>query len=185
VDGLVLVVLVGFSLRGWFRGFLLELFSMLGLLAGLIAASTIFQWVGEHWIHAEPAWLYAILRVLVAALGGVALVAVFHLIGVRVREVAHQGPAGGVDRPLGLAAGAVIGSLIVTLVLVAALLTPWPPEVATYAARARVTLPVLSGASRVLDWSSTVPGARWLRIRVEDASRRARARGASAPTSAV
>lgn len=182
---MLIVLLVAFALRGWFRGILLELFSLLGLLAGVIAASTVFQWVGEHWVHARPAWLYAVLRVLVAALVGVALVSVFHLIGVRVREVARRGPVAAVDAPLGLAAGTVIGVMIAALALVGALLTPWPPEVGAHAAGARLVLPMLAGAERVLEWSAPVPGTRWLRTKVEDASRRARARGATAPTSTV
>ncbi len=186
MDGLLIVLLCGFALRGWFRGILLEIFSLLGLLAGVIAASTVFQWVGEHWVHARPAWLYAILRVLVAALAGLALVSLFHWIGVRVREVARRGPVTAIDGPLGVVAGAAIGAMIATLALVVALLTPWPPELGGAAAKARLALPALNGAERVLEWCSpAVPGARWLRARVEDASRRARARGAKAPTSAV
>jgi membrane protein required for colicin V production len=185
VDGLLLVLIAGFALRGWFRGLLLEMFSLLGLVAGMIAASAVFQYVGDHWVNAQPAWIYAVLRVLVAALVGVALVSVFHLIGVRVREAARHGVIAAVDGPLGLIAGAAIGVMVAVLLLVGALLTPWPPELGRFAAKARLALPALSAGERVLQWSSPVPGARWLRSRVEAASRRARARGATAPTSAA
>jgi hypothetical protein len=186
VDGLCLVVLAIFVLRGWHRGVLLEVFSLGGLLAAIVAASAVFQWLGEHWVDAEPAWLYAILQILVAALAGLALASVFHWIGTRAREAVREGPAHVLDAGAGLVAGAATGALVVTMLLLGAVLAPWPPEVSGLAARARVTAPALAGAGGVLDWGrKVIPGGRWLRGRIEEAEQRVRSSRTRARSTAV
>lgn len=169
-------MLLGFALGGAWKGAIAQAFALAGVVVGLWAAGWIAQWVGLHWQGARPAVAFFALRWVVAGLGGFALAALFQWWGAVLGGAVREGPFGWLDRAGGLAVGAAQGTLVVTLVLLAMLLTAWPRELGEAAARARVSAPLMHGAAVACDVAgSLLPGGGWLESRFRSAHERARA----------
>jgi uncharacterized membrane protein required for colicin V production len=174
MDWLALVLVLSFAVRGWMRGFLSQLFGMMGIVVALYVAGWLTQWVGGQWLHARPAVLFLILRAVVVIFTVLAVAALFGWLGTVARDAVREGPLGVIEGPGGLAIGASIGTLFVVVMMFLALEMPWPDAVAQTAARARLAVPMMRGAARACGaaerWS---PGMGWLRTKFLKAERRA------------
>ena len=173
LDWVLLALVLIFAIRGVFRGSVLQVFTLLGLLSGLWAAGWISQWVGLHWQGARPAVVFWVLRWLVAALGGLALASLFQWWGGLLAEAVKESPLGWLDRLLGFAVGAAVGVILCAALVLIALLAPLPREGTRWVARASATPVLLSGG----EWLCTAgdsyfPGSRWLKQRFLTAERR-------------
>jgi uncharacterized membrane protein required for colicin V production len=171
----MVLAMIAFAARGWFKGAVGQAMSVIGMVLGLWAAGWISQWVGQHWFGARPAVMFWALRYLVAALGGLAIASLFEFWGTSLRQaIATAGPAGSIDRLAGVGVGVVCGAALAALMLVVALWTTWPRELAPAAARTRAAAPLLRAALQVCDVGQQVlPGSGWLKQRILSAQQRA------------
>jgi uncharacterized membrane protein required for colicin V production len=110
-----------FVVRGVIRGSVRQVFGLLGLVGGLWLAVQVSRWVGAQWLGARPAVVYWVLRWIVVALAGLAVVSLFHWWGNSLGKAVQAGPAGWLDRVFGVLLGALIGMMwaiaLVTLAL--------------------------------------------------------------------
>lgn len=144
------------------------------MVAGLWVAGVVSQWVGAHWLGAQPAAAFLVLRWLLMAAAGLAVATLFRWWGVKLGEAARKSPMGWVDRPAGVVVGVMVGLLIATFVLLGALLAPWPSRIALTASRMRVAAPLMSGGVQASGWlRDRFPGSEWLRRRFLAARARA------------
>ena len=171
----VLACVVLFAIRGFLRGTIAQVFVVLGVLCGLWAAVWVSQWVGDQWRGARPAVVFLVLRWLVAALAGMAIAALLQWWGALLGGAIKEGALGFFDRTGGLVVGALLGAVTVALVLMAGLLLQHPARLAEAMARARLTVPVMEQAARLCALGEDrLPGTHWLKLKFQEAERRAR-----------
>jgi len=172
---MVLACVVVFAIRGFLRGTITQVFVVLGVLSGLWAAMWVSQWVGEQWRGARPAVVFLVLRWLVAALAGMTIAALLQWWGERIGGAIREGTLGFIDRTGGLVVGALLGLVSVAFVIMAGLLLRNPSGVSETVARARLSAPVMEQAARVCALGENhLPGTHWLKLRFQEAERRAR-----------
>jgi uncharacterized membrane protein required for colicin V production len=175
LDWAALLAVLLFALQGIREGALRQICSLLGWLGGYVSFIAVSQWVGAHWLGARPAVVFAVLRWLVALLAGTAVLAIFQLIGERAGVAAHKSVFGGLDRLGGFIVGIGYGALVVVVMLVVLLLTPWPREAARWATEAHVTQPLLAKTRSILAVDDRIiPGLKGVRHALDRASLRAR-----------
>ena len=117
-DLAMVLVVVFFAVKGVFRGFINELFSLLGLFAGL--------YFGFHYADTVDALLLEWLPVLNATLSRIVAVALIFfvvcvicaLVGKLFSMALHAAALGTLDRFCGLLAGAAKGAAVVAIVVV-------------------------------------------------------------------
>jgi uncharacterized membrane protein required for colicin V production len=100
---------VVFAVRGLVRGSVRQVFGILGFVVGLWAAVMVSRWVGAQWLGARPAAVLWVSRLLVAGIAGLVVAGLFHWCGSLLGMAVQAGPAGWLDRVLGMALGAAIG----------------------------------------------------------------------------
>jgi hypothetical protein len=177
----VLACVVIFAIRGFLRGTIAQVFVVLGVLCGLWVAVWVSQWVGEQWRGARPAVVFLVLRWLVAALAGMTIASVLQWWGDRVGGAIQEGALGFFDRTGGLIIGALLGATTVAFVMMAGLLLRQPAGVGEAFSRARLSAPVMQQAARVCALGENrLPGSHWLKLKFQEAERRARRSGAQA-----
>ena len=162
-----------YAVRGFREGFIRQCFSLVGWICGYVSLMAVSQWVGAHWHGARPAVVFGVLRWIVALLAGLAVAAIFELLGERTADGIRKSPAAPLDRLFGIAMGALLGVAFVVAILVGMLRTPWPREAGRLAAEARLTAPLLAGARNILFVDRFVPGLGGIRRALDEASRRA------------
>ncbi|MGH7742030.1 MAG: CvpA family protein, partial [Candidatus Eiseniibacteriota bacterium] len=111
-----------------FRGSVLQVFSLLGLAAGIWTAVLVSQWVGAHWQSARPAVVFLVLRWLVAVLAALAVSSLVVWWGEMLAGAVQQSPVGWLDRAMGFVVGATFGTSVAALILLAAIRVPWPSQ---------------------------------------------------------
>jgi hypothetical protein len=112
---------VVFAVRGLVRGSIRQVFGILGFVVGFWAAVLVSRWVGAQWSGARPAALLWLAGLLVAGVAGLVVAGLFHWCGSLLGMAVQAGPAGWLDRVLGIALGAAIGlawALALVLLLV-------------------------------------------------------------------
>ena len=114
---IAVAVVIGFCLiRGFFRGFVKELASIVGVLAGFFAANMYYQVLADlltRWVSRSD-YLY-ILSFMIIFCGVLIIVSI---LGVVIRYLMNVAYMGWFDRIVGLMLGTVKGILISTVVLV-------------------------------------------------------------------
>lgn len=144
IDWLILVVLIVSVLSAAKNGFFLEVFSLAGVVAGLLIASWNYQrllpWV-SRWIHSYPA-AEALSFVIVAL--GVMLVA--GLLGRAIRWSVHSIGLGWADRFVGAIFGFFKGCALITLVVL--VVAAFLPQ-ATWFRQSRLAPYFLSAAHQI------------------------------------
>lgn len=175
MDWVALLALLAFALQGIREGAVRQASSLIGWCCGYVSFIAVSQWVGAHWSGARPAAVFAVLRWLVAMLAGFAVLAVFQILGERIADGIHKTALGGLDRIGGLVLGIAFGALVLVLVLVGMLLTPWPREAARWATEARLTQPLLAKSRYLLavDEHDHIPGMKGVRHALDRASLKA------------
>lgn len=175
MDWVALLALLAFALQGIREGAVRQAFSLIGWCCGYVSFIAVSQWVGAHWSGARPAAVFAVLRWLVAMLAGFAVLAVFQILGERIADGIHKTALGGLDRIGGLVLGVASGALVLVVMLVGMLLTPWPREAAGWATEARCTKPLLTKTRYLLavDEHDHIPGMKGVRHALDRASLKA------------
>lgn len=176
MDWVALLALLAFALQGIREGAVKQAFALIGWGCGYVSFIAVSQWVGAHWSGARPAAVFAVLRWLVAMLAGFAVLAVFQIVGERLAEGVHRSALGAVDRLGGFLLGIAFGALVLVVMLVGMLLTPWPREAAGWATEARLTQPLLTKTRSILavDEHDHIPGMKGVRHALDRASLKAR-----------
>lgn len=162
-----------FAVRGLLSGFLNQIFAVTGLLVGLWIAGWSSQWVASHWLSAQPAFIFWLMRWGIAVSAGLAVAALFQWWGSLLSKAFESTPIGWLDRPGGFVMGAALGVFISSVVLLGLLVLPWSGRVAETAARSRTARPVMTSVSAAcVRAAHFVPGSAWLGRRFQAASSR-------------
>jgi uncharacterized membrane protein required for colicin V production len=167
---------VVFAIRGLFRGSVRQVFGLLGLVVALWLAVFVSRWVGAQWLGARPAVVYWALRWLVVALAALAVASVFHWWGSLLGKAVQAGPAGWLDRVLGVPLGALIGMMWATALVMLALFAPRLMGVRTAVTQALTAHALVGASARACDVvEPRVPVLHGLGRLLHEAERRARA----------
>src|SRR5262245_27165110 len=149
IDGLILVGLLPFAVRGWLRGFCREAFALAGLLGGSLLSAAWGQRVAAsliaHHILGEP-WA----RPAAFALVFVAVIVTAALLGRIAAGVARAIFLGGFDRAAGAVAGTLKGAVLVGLGLLAAERLEVSPALSARVTASRLGRPLEEFAMAVL-----------------------------------
>jgi len=168
---------VVFAVRGLVRGSVRQVFGILGFVAGLWVAVIVSRWVGAQWLGARPAVVFWVARFLVAGIAGLVVAGLFHGCGSLLGAAVQAGPAGWLDRVLGIALGALTGmawSLALVLLLV---FLPERLGAGRLAADARSAHALIGMSTRACDTiEPRVPMLHGLGRTLRDAERRVRPR---------
>ena len=174
MDWVAVVAVLLFAIKGIRDGTVRQVFALLGWIGGIGSLIVVSQWVGAHWVGARPAVVFGLLRWLVALMVGLAVSAIFQILGERLAQSTQKSVMSGFDRLGGMVIGFGMGVVFVAVVLVAMLMLPWPPNAARAAASARLTAPVLAASRAVLnDERTDLPATEGVRKLLREASRRA------------
>jgi uncharacterized membrane protein required for colicin V production len=175
LDWALVVLVLGFAVRGVIRGSVAQVFALCAVVAGLWTAFWVSRWVGAHWLGARPAVVFVVLKWIVATLAALASMSLVQWFGDRLSSAVRESPVAWLDRIAGFVVGAGVGALVSAIIMVLALLLPWPHQPGKWVAKAQVSHSVLSGAERACRWGDRVlPYGDWLERRFEDAALRVR-----------
>jgi uncharacterized membrane protein required for colicin V production len=142
---------VVFAILGLVRGSVRQVFGLLGFAGGLWLALVVSRWVGAQWLGARPAVVYWVLRWLVAAFAALAFSSLLHWWGSLLGRAIQAGPAGWLDRVLGVPLGAMIGMTWALALVTLALLVPGMLRVRAAVTQARTAHALVSTGARVCD----------------------------------
>ena len=163
-----------FAVRGLLRGTVGQFFSLLGLLVGLWGAGWVADWLMIRWLYARPAFVFGVLRWVVAGFAGLAIATVFQWCGDLLGKAVKASPAGFFDRVGGMALGAGLGVLVASLTMLGALLTTWPTAIGDAAARSRFSVPLMTAGAQLCGIEQQYfPGSDWLEKKFLAARKRA------------
>jgi len=165
----VLLAIVGyFIIRGLFRGFVLELFDLLALLAGYFAARLLSPVLGQVLANNTPInrWFSGVLAAIVLFIVAAALV---RLAASMLRNAMHAINLAGFDRLLGAVFGFLKAFLIILVLFLLLSLTPWAMSIGDYATEGEfsswfwLTSQLVREAADFEPITGTQAMARWLR----------------------
>ena len=168
LDWALLVVVGFFFVRGFFRGFFVELFSLVAIIAGYFAARFGGPPLALYVSQETPIsrWIAGILAAIILFAIADLLV---QLVGRMLRKVMKTLALGGFDRLFGALFGAGKAIFIILAVLFLLALTPWADGIGAYADRGKVSGWFWLGGTMVRDAAGVTPMAqsmvmaRWLR----------------------
>ena len=163
VDVGILILVLVLAIQGLFRGLIAQVLGLAGWVLGLWAGAGIRQWVGAHWLGAQPALVFWTLRWLATVLGAVAVVTFFHVLGDRAGRAVHDTPVGGLDRLGGVLVGAGVGLAIASVFVLTALRAPSPGWVRDGLRRSSLAPSLLQGGAIVCRKMGGYPGGPALR----------------------
>lgn len=172
MDGTVGVLVLALAIMGWFRGVVAQLAAALGFLGGIWAGAVVKQWVGAHWESAQPTVVFWGLAWLVSIVAALAMLSFINLLGDHASRAIQSGPAGWLDRCLGIPAGAALGIVMSSLLVLSAAQLPMGPFVERSIAQAQAPHPLLAGGAEVCRIGYRFPGARGLRRMFVSTNRR-------------
>ncbi|MCK5147903.1 CvpA family protein [bacterium] len=151
IDITILLVMAIFTIRGLFRGLILEVFTLAGFVIGyLLALREMSTLVGiiEKMVHLPPLFVSA-LSFIVIFLGVVLLV---RWLAVMLKSVAKATLIGWLDKGGGAAFGLFKGALVMSLVLLLVGLLPLPQDMVDEQNQSRLVGPIRSVAPSVFDF---------------------------------
>jgi len=167
---------VVFVIRGVIHGSVRQVFGLAGLACGFLLAMQVSRWVGAQWLGARPAVVYWVLRWLVVVFAGLAVVSLFHWWGGLLGKAVQAGPAGWLDRVLGVLLGALIGMMWAIALVTLVVFAPRLAGVRTAVTRALTAHALVSAGARACDVvEPRVPLLHGLGRLLHEAERRARA----------
>ena len=173
MDGLVLVLMIVFAIRGILRGTVAQGFAFFGLIAGIWTGAGLSHWIALHWHDARPAFVFMLLRWVVAALGGLAVATLFGWWGEKLAGELHKGPLGWLDRLFGGVVGLAFGSAFGAVLVLLALQAPGAGFARRPAEHGRTARPLVRAGVTLTGWrGASVPGASWLHAQFVLADRR-------------
>ena len=122
LDIIILIIIIASVIEGGFQGFIYELCSLLGLVAGFFLAVRFFTLLAEHLDFIPiPAWIVKVLAFLLIL---VVSNLIFRLVGKSLRAILRKIFMGWLDRLAGAVFGLARGVIIVLLITLIMLFTP-------------------------------------------------------------
>jgi uncharacterized membrane protein required for colicin V production len=175
LDWVILGLVAAWAIGGAFRGSVRQTFGTVGLAAGLWVVLEVSRWVGAQWAGARPVVLFWSLRWVVAGLAGLAVSSLFHWWGVSLGRAVQAGPAGWLDRVLGVLLGALIGMVWVTAFVTIVLIAPRTLGMGRAVAHARTPKALVAAGAWTCDAvEARVPAVHGVGRWLHEAERRAR-----------
>jgi len=160
VDILVWLVLLGFVVKGFTKGLIRQICSLMGFLVGGWAALKYYQYLCEasrHIIHLPPnvaTFLSFICIFLVVGL-------LFFLLGHLLTVIFNIILLGGVNRIGGVILGFLEGAFILSMLLYFGTSRPMPEKIKGYLLRSKSAAPfIVTGKEIVAGWSDLSPEAK-------------------------
>jgi uncharacterized membrane protein required for colicin V production len=172
MDGLVFVLLFLFTIRGILRGTVAQGFAFFGLIVGIWVGAGLSHWIALRWHDAQPAFVFTILRWVVAGLAGLAITTLFGWWGEMVGAAVHKGPLGWLDRLIGGAVGLAFGAALGAIVVLVALQAPGFGFARVPARQGITARPLVRAGVAVTGRRGVpVPGTAWLHAQFVSAER--------------
>ena len=160
------------AIIGWFRGVVAQAAAVLGILGGVWTGVVVKQWVGAHWQSAQPTVVFWALGWLVSVIAALAILSLINVLGDRLGRLIKEGPVGWLDRTLGIPAGAAMGLVTGSLLVLVAASLPMGHAVERSIAQAHASRPLLAGGAEACRLGRQFPGARGLGREFVSAHRR-------------
>jgi membrane protein required for colicin V production len=152
VDILIWAILVGFVVKGFMKGLVRQVCSLLGLLVGGWAALKYYPFVAEasrHIIHLPQHIAIIIAFVFIFAVVGL----LFYFLGHFLTAMSSIMLLGGVNRVGGVVLGLLEGAFILCLVLYLGTTKPVPDRLKGYLQRSKTAQPfIVSGHDIIAGW---------------------------------
>ncbi len=156
VDILIWVVLLGFVIKGFTKGLVLQVCSLLGLLIGGWAAMKYYPFVAEYSRH--------LIRLPHHVATAIAFLVIFLVVGLLFYLVGHFLTAmfkimllGGVNRIGGIILGLMEGAFILCLLLYMGTTKPMPDKLKGYLYRSRTAQPfIAAGRDIITGWDGAL-----------------------------
>ncbi len=168
LDWIIIAIVGSFLVRGFFRGFLLELFDVFALLGGYLAARFIGPVLAKNLAAAMSVdrWIAGI----ILAIGLFFVTAIsIKLLARILKKAAKAAALGGVDRSIGGLFGFIKGTLLILIIFFVLSLTPASRSIADYAHKGTVSswawfsTKLVRGVTEIDPLASTQVMAKWLR----------------------
>ncbi len=122
IDIIILVIIIASAVEGGFHGFVYEVCSLFGLIAGFVLALQFFSEVAAYLTFIPlPLWILKIVSFLVIL---IATNVLFRLLGKGLRSLLRKIFMGWLDRIVGAVFGLIRGAFVVVLITMILLLTP-------------------------------------------------------------
>lgn len=157
VDILIWLVLLGFVFKGFTKGLIRQVCSLLGFLVGGWAALKYYHYLAEasrHIIHLPPNVATILSFVFIFLVVGLLFYLLGHLLTVFFNIIL----LGGVNRIGGVVLGFLEGAFILSMVLYFAASKPLPDKAKGYLHRSRTAAPfIATGKEIVAGWSGVDP----------------------------
>lgn len=119
--------------------------------------------VAAHWVDARPAFVFGLLRWVVAALAGLAVVTLMGWWGEQLAKAVHDGPLGWLDRTVGAVIGLAFGIALAAIAVVLVVQVGSHGRVAKGAAHSVTARPLAACGIALTAWrGSPLPGTSWL-----------------------
>jgi membrane protein required for colicin V production len=158
VDILIWAILVGFVVKGFMKGLVRQVCSLLGLLVGGWAALKYYTFVAEasrHIIHLPQHVAIILSFVFVFAVVGL----LFYLLGHFLTAMSSIMLLGGVNRVGGVVLGFLEGAFILCLVLYLGTTKPMPDKLKVYLHKSRTAQPFISSGHEIISgWDGALQG---------------------------
>jgi membrane protein required for colicin V production len=122
LDIIILVIIAASAIEGGIHGFVFEVFSLSGLLAGIFLALRYFSWLAGY-LHflSLPDWVLNVIAFLVIL---IVISMIFRLVGSALRSTLKKIFMGWLDHGVGVAFGVARGAVMVVLITMMLMLTP-------------------------------------------------------------
>lgn len=178
MDWGILIWIALFSIHGLLRGTVAQVFSALGVFAGLWTGLWVSHWLDAFWRGAQPFLVFLVLRWIVAVLAGMAAATLLQWWGENLGRAVKAGPIAWLDRGGGFGLGAFLGFVTIAMALMVGLLVREPHGLSEAVAAARTAEPMMATAADACSLSAGyLPGGPWLSERFRKAHRRTLAAG--------
>lgn len=138
LDWIIIGVLGALFLRGFFRGFLVELFALIGLLGGYLAARFLGPVLSLKLIDETsiPPWIAGVASMLILFF---AIAIGFHFLARMIRGLMRAAQLGGVDRTMGGVFGLFKGAVIILALFLIIAMLPYSTKFTQYAYSGKVS----------------------------------------------
>lgn len=154
-----MILVVVLAILGWFRGLIAQLASVAAIVGGVWVGAVVKQWVGGHWNGAHPTVIFWALTWVVTVLASLTVISLLNVLGDKLGQAIQSGPLGWLDRGLGIVAGAALGVVFASFMVLAAARLPMGATVERSLHTARAPRPLLEGGEAACVRFPRFPGA--------------------------
>ena len=157
VDILIWAILIGFVVKGFTKGLVRQVCSLLGLLVGGWAALKYYPFVAEYSRHLiQLPHHVAIILSFIFIFGVVGIL--FYVFGNLMTTISSIMLLGGVNRAGGVVLGLLEGAFILSLILYLGTTKPMPEKIKTYLHKSKTAQSfIVAGQDIISGWDGALP----------------------------